>query len=335
MIVDSVLQLIGHTPMIRLKLKSNDWEVYLKLEKFNPGQSIKDRAVLNMVLDAEAHGRLKPGGTIIESSSGNTAIGLAIIAASRGYRFLAVLDPYVQVEKASMIRAYGAEIINFDTPKTMDLGEALAQREKYASDLSKKTPNSIYIEQHNNPTNTAAYPATLANELITDVPDLNLLFGAIGTSGSICGTSKGLKESGSKCKVIAVEPKGSIFFSSEGGPYFQAGTGNPPGIELPRILDRSLIDEGLQVTDMEAFSTCRVLARQFGILLGGSAGGVLFKAEEYIRAKKGSGKAVVLAADGGEKYLSNVYNDEWMQQNNLLNPELERIIADRFHRYSH
>jgi len=328
LIVDSVLELIGNTPMVKLKRRNNEWELYLKLEKLNPGQSIKDRAVLNMVLDAEKSGRLKPGGTIIESSSGNTAIGLAIVAAVRGYRFIAILDPYVQVEKIDMIRAYGAEIINLEFPKGMDIGAALAQREKYANDLSKKTPNSIYVEQHNNPANLAAYPETLAKELIAEVPDLDLLFGAIGTAGSICGTSNGLKEYGSACKVIAVEPKGSIFFSSEGGSYFQAGTGNPPGIELPRILNRSLIDEGLQVTDAEAFSTCRVMARRFGVLLGGSAGGVLFKAAEYTRNLKGTGKAVVLTADGGEKYLSTIYNDEWMQENDLLNPDLEMRIAE-------
>ncbi|MGD0319302.1 MAG: cysteine synthase family protein [Nitrososphaerales archaeon] len=332
MIVGNVLELIGRTPLVQLKLRNDDWELYLKLEKFNPGQSIKDRAVLNMVLDAEANGRLKPGGTIIESSSGNTAIGLAIIAAVRGYRFVAVLDPYVQVEKINMLRAYGAEIISFEDSKTIDIGAALIWRENYASDLSRKTPNSIYTDQHNNAANTAAYPQTLAKELIEDVPDFDLLFGAIGTSGSICGTSKGLRKAGETCRVIAVEPKGSVFFSDVGGPYLQAGTGNPPGIELPRIFDRSLIDEGLQVTDIEAFASCRVMARRFGILLGGSAGGVLFKAVEYISDLKGRGKAIVIAADGGEKYLSTIYNDEWMRQNNLLNPELEKGFTESFHR---
>ncbi len=333
MIVDSILELIGKTPMLRLRQRNNGWELYLKLEKFNPGQSIKDRAVLNMVLDAEASGRLKPGGTIIESSSGNTAIGLAIISAVRGYKFVAILDRYSPVEKINMIRAYGAQIIIVDSPKGTHSGVALAEREKYASDLSRKTPNSIYLEQHHNPSNMAAYPTTLAKEIIADVPDLDLLFGAIGTAGSICGTSKGLKEAGNRCKVIAVEPKGSIFFSCEGGPFLQSGTGNPPGAELPKILDRSLIDEGLQVTDIEAFSTCRVMARKFGLLLGGSSGGVLYKADDYVRALKGKGKAVVLTADGGEKYMSTVYNDEWMKANNLLNPELERRIAERLNYY--
>ncbi len=330
MIAHSILDLFGNTPMVKWRPRRSNWDLYLKLEKYNPGQSIKDRAALNMVLDAEANGRLKPGGTIIEASSGNTAIGLAIIAAIRGYRFVAVLDPYVPSEKVNLIRAYGAEIVNFDPPATMDLGAALIQRETYASELSKRTPNSIYVDQHNNPANTAAYPATLARELIEAVPDADLLFGAIGTSGSICGTSKGLREAGHKCKVIAVEPRGSVFFSSEGGPYFQSGSGNPPGIELPRILDRTLIDEGLQVTDVEAFSMCRALARCCGILLGGSAGGVLFKAYKYIEPMKREGKAVVIAADGGEKYMSTIFNDEWMRENSLLDHELEKSIAEWF-----
>ncbi|MGD0319301.1 MAG: cysteine synthase family protein [Nitrososphaerales archaeon] len=331
MIVDSVLELIGKTPMIKFQNSSNDWELYLKLEKSNPGQSIKDRAALKMVFDAEANGTLKPGGTIIESSSGNMAVGLAIIAAVRGYKFLAILDPSTPDEKINMIRAYGAEVIIIKPSDEMDVGPALAQREKYASDLAKRTPNSVYMEQHNNPSNTAAYPGTLVLELLADVPDFDLLFGAIGTSGSICGTSKGLRESGHTCKVIAVEPKGSIFFSDAGGSFLQSGTGNPPGAELPRILDRSLIDEGLQVTDVEAFCTCRVVARKFGVLLGGSAGGVLFKAHEYLQRLNGKGKAIVLAADGGERYTSTIYDDKWMSKNHLLNFELEDEIARGLH----
>ena len=323
MIVNSVFDLIGNTPMLRLCSKNQAWEYFLKLEKWNPGQSMKDRAVLSMIQSAEVQGRLKPGGTIVESSSGNTAIGLAIMAAVKGYKFLAVMDHHAPVEKVNMIRAYGGEIVFVDSPLGMEEGLALDKREKLASELAHKTPNAIYIEQHHNPANTHAYPTTLAREIIGTIPDLDLFFAAIGTTGSICGTSKGFKAVGRNIRVIAVEPKVSIFFSDEGAPYFQSGTGNPMGAELPRILDRSLIDEGLQVTDTEAFACCRALARRFGLLLGGSAGGVMYRALDYTSAKGGSGKAVILACDGGEKYLSTIYNDDWMRENGLLAPELE------------
>lgn len=328
MISNDMIGLIGNTPLVRLKFKNNKWELLLKLEKFNPGQSMKDRMALNMVYDAEKKKKLKKGGTIIESSSGNTAISLAIIAAVKKYSFIAVVDHHAAVEKINIIKAYGGKVIQIDSSKYAPNEVATAERERIAAELAKKTPNSIFMHQADNEANREAYEKTLAKELAKEIPDIKVLFASIGTTGSICGTARGLKKRGINCKIIAVEPKGSIFFSTEGGPYFQSGTGNPPDAELPKILDLSVINEGLQVTDAEAFNTCRAMAKKFGILVGGSAGGVIFKAIENLAHRKDGGKAVVLVCDGGEKYTSTIYNDDWMKSNKLIDKKIEKIVEE-------
>lgn len=325
MIANNLTDLIGNTPLFKLKLK-NGWELFFKLEKFNPGQSMKDRMALSMIADAETKGKLKKGGTIIESSSGNTAISLAMLSAAKGYRFIAVVDHHAQTEKIDIIKAYGGEVVYVNSSKYPSDQLAVTERERLAAKLADETPNSIFMHQADNPANTAGYVDTLAVEIAQNVPDIDIFFAAIGTTGSICGTARGLKKLSLKSKVIAVEPKGSIFFSDEGGPYFQSGTGNPPDAELPKILDYSVIDDGLRVTDAEAFNTCRGIAKKFGILMGGSSGGVLFKAVQYLSNRKDKGKAVVLVNDGGERYLSTVYNDEWMVKNNLVDTKIEKVL---------
>ena len=328
MIANDITHFIGNTPLLRLKLKRADWELLLKLEKFNPGQSMKDRMGLNMISDAETKNKLKVGETVIESSSGNTAISLALICAVKRYKFIAVVDHHAQIEKINTIKAYGGKVVYVDSSRYASDEVAVAERERLATKLAEETPNSVFLHQACNEANRDAYEDTLAAEIAKEVPDMNIFFAAIGTTGSICGTSRGLKKLGLKSRTIAVEPKGSIFFSKEGGPYFQSGTGNPPGAQLPKILDYSVIDEGLQVTDAEAFNTCRAMARKFGILVGGSSGGVLFKAIQYLADRKDKGKAVVLVNDGGERYLSTIYDDEWMRKNKLIDPNVEMIVDE-------
>lgn len=327
MIVNKMTELIGNTPVLKLKMKSNDWNVYLKLEKFNPGGSMKDRMAYNMIEMAEKEGKLKPGGTIIESSSGNTAVGLAIAAALKGYRFIAVVDHHASKEKIDTIKAYGGEtVVVGDGYKADEV--AVVERETTAARMAKEIPNSFFPNQADNFNNRGAYIDTLANELIEEIGQIDAFYGAIGTGGSVCGTAIGLKKNGSRAIINAIEPEGSIIFGGEGKPYFQSGTGNPVDAPIPKIIDYSLIDHNFYATDKEAFNSCRFFAKNYALLIGGSAGGVIFKALEDINKKTGSGNAVILLCDGGEKYLNNVFNDEWMKKNGLIDENVEELLSE-------
>ena len=321
MIVNKITSLIGNTPLFEISMKNNDWKVYLKLEKFNPGGSMKDRMALNMIEQAEKKGYLKPGGTIIESSSGNTAIGLAIASAIKGYKFIAVVDHHASKEKIDMIKAYGGKIVVVgDGYKDNEV--AVIEREKTAKRMSELMENAFFPNQADNFDNMDAYSDTLAKELIDELNSIDALYAAIGTGGSSCGTAQGLKKRNSKSIINVIEPVGSILFGGEGKPYYQSGTGNPINAPIPKIIDYSLIDNNFFASDEEAFNTCRYFARNFGLLIGGSAGGVLYKALEDINKKTGNGKAAVLLCDGGEKYLTNIFNDDWMIKNNLIDDKI-------------
>ena len=327
MIVNKITDLIGNTPLYEIKMKNNDWKVYLKLEKFNPGGSMKDRMALNMIEQAEKDGRLKPGGTIIESSSGNTAIGLAIASAIKGYNFIAVVDHHASKEKIDMIKAYGGQIkVVGDGYKANEV--AVIEREKTAKRMADMMENAFFPNQADNFDNRSAYVDTLANELVDELKTIDAFYGAIGTGGSSCGTALGLKKRNSKAEITVIEPVGSILFGAEGKPYYQSGTGNPKNAPIPKIIDYSIIDHNYYASDEEAFNTCRYFARRHGLLIGGSAGGVLFKALEDVNKKTGSGTAVVLLCDGGEKYLNNVFNDEWMEKNNLIDTTIEKQLEE-------
>lgn len=317
MIVNKVTDLIGNTPLFEIKMKNNDWKVYLKLEKYNPGGSMKDRMALNMIEEAEKKGKLKPGGTIVESSSGNTAVGLAIASAIKGYRFIAVVDHHASKEKIDMIKAYGGEIVVVGDGHKAD-EVAVVERETTAKRMAEEMDNAFFPNQADNFDNREAYKDTLAKELLDELVSVDEFYAAIGTGGSSCGTAIGLKSRNSSVRVNVVEPVGSILFGGEGKAYFQSGTGNPIDAPIPKIIDYSLIDKNFFASDIEAFNTCRFFARKYGLLIGGSAGGVIYKALEDINKKNGSGNAVILLCDGGEKYLNNVFNDEWMKKNNLI-----------------
>lgn len=327
MIVNDVLGLIGKTPLLKINIKNKRWNVYLKLEKFNPGQSMKDRMALNMIEMAEQDGLLMHGGTVVESSSGNTATGLALVCALKGYKFIAVVDHHASVDKLKIIKAYGGEIVMVGDKRNTD-SVAVVEREQKALEIAKKIPNSFVPRQHENINNKEAYVDTLARELINDLGKIDELFASIGTGGSICGTSKGLKKYGSNCIINAIEPTGSIIFGGKGGPYFQSGAGNPPDAEIPSIIDFNLIDYNYYASDKEAFNTCRYLSKNFGILVGGSAGGVIYQALKKLNNSNSGGNAVILVCDGGEKYLDKVFNDNWMMENNLIDENVTRQLED-------
>lgn len=315
-ICSNVTEMIGDTPLLELPVRSPDWKLYLKMEKTNPGQSMKDRMALSMIERAEKRGDLRPGGTIIESSSGNTAIGLAIIAAARGYKFIAVVDYHAAKEKINIIRAYGGEVVYVGEGCAPDK-VAVKEREEMAARLASEIPNSFFPNQADNPDNPIGYEP-LASELIKTLGDVRMLVGSIGTGGSLCGTARALKDTDPSVKIVAVEPRGSVIFGGADGPYFQSGTGNPGSVEIAGNVDKSVIDENYWASDKEAFNTVRFLARSRGILVGGSAGGVVHRALELTDSHDGEGNMVALIPDGGEKYISTVFNDEWMHVNQLL-----------------
>lgn len=324
MIASKVTELIGNTPLLKIKMKNNDWNVFLKIEKYNPGGSMKDRMALNMIEQAEKDGRLKPGGTIIESSSGNTAIGLAIVAAIKGYKFIAVVDHHASKDKLKIITAYGAEIVVVGDNYSEDR-VAVVEREKVAKEMSEKIENSFFVNQADNFDNKNAYLA-LAKELTDEIGSVDEFYAAIGTGGSSCGTAMGLKNININTKVNVIEPDGSVIFGGEGKPYYQSGTGNPDDAPIPKIIDYSIIDNNFYATDKEAFNACRYFAKKYGLLIGGSAGGVLYKALEDIDKKSGKGNAVILLCDGGEKYLETIFNEKWMIDHYFIDNNIEEKL---------
>lgn len=325
MIYSRVIDSIGTTPLYELPLKLSGSRLLLKNEKNNPGGSMKDRMARNMVIAALKSGRLNSDGTIIESSSGNTAIGLALTAQEFGLHFIAIVDHHAAPDKIKIMRAFGAEIRYVEGDFKED-EVAVVARQKLAAQLSKEISNSIFMNQSDNPDNPAGYKS-FVDEIIADLPEgPDAYVGCVGTGGSITGIGQNLKKFRSSIKVVGIEPNGSIVFGKPGHPYYQSGTGTPKGDEIGKVLDYSCIDIGIQVTDIEAFMTARYIARNCGILIGGSSGGAIYKALELIAEQKISGTVVTPIVDGGEKYLDTIFDDEWMRVRNLLDVEISKKL---------
>jgi cystathionine beta-synthase len=323
-LVRRVSDLIGATPLLELCRTTRGGRLLLKLESLNPTGSAKARMARQMVIDAERSGELRPGGRIIESTSGNTGVALAVLAAERGYTFTAVVDNHACRDKLRAMAALGAELVYVTVDGDEEL--ATAAREELAAQLAARAPNAIFTEQHNNPSNADGY-AALAAELTAALPDgVDHLVGAVGTGGSLCGTARVLREEYPEIVVIGVEPVGSIAFGGPGGPYYQSGTGTPPGAELGALVSYDLIDAGRKVSDRAAFATARVLARRTGLLVGGSAGGVVHQALGELAGDTTGSTMVALVCDAGEKYLDSVFDDDWMRERELLDPEAEAEV---------
>jgi cystathionine beta-synthase len=324
-VVSRVSDLIGSTPLLELCQTADDARLLLKLESLNPTGSAKARMARQMVIDAERDGTLQPGGQIFESTSGNTGFALAVLAAERGYNFTAVVDGHACRDKLRAMTALGAELVYVTTDGDEDL--ATAAREELAESLAAQAPNAIFTEQHNNPSNADGYEG-LAEELADALPDgIDHLVGAVGTGGSLCGTARGLRRAFPELVVTGVEPVGSIAFGGPGGAYYQSGTGTPPGADLGALVEYDLIDVGSKVSDRAAFATARVLARETGLLVGGSAGGVVHEALGELARGQGPTTMVALICDAGEKYLDSVFDDDWMRERELLDPAAEAEIA--------
>ena len=301
-IYTSADQLIGHTPLLELTHIENaenlEAKILAKLEYFNPAGSVKDRIARAMIDDAEATGKLKPGSVIIEPTSGNTGIGLASVAAARGYRIIIVMPETMSVERRQLMKAYGAELVLTEGAKGMK--GAIAK----ADELSKEIPNSFVPGQFVNPANPAAHKATTGPEIWEDTDGkVDIFVAGVGTGGTITGTGASLKEQNPNVKVVAVEPKDSPVLS-EG----HAGSHKIQGIGagfVPDVLDTKIYDEIIPVTNDDAFAAGKLVGHSEGVLVGISSGAAVWAAIELAKRPENKGKTIVaLLPDTGDRYLS-------------------------------
>jgi cystathionine beta-synthase len=312
---NSMLDVIGNTPLIRLNRIASDVQplILAKMEMFNPGGSVKDRIGPAMIEYCEKQGLLRPGGTIVEPTSGNTGHGLAIAAAIKGYHCIFVMTDKVSEEKRSLLRAYGAEVVICPSSVTHDSPE---HYKNVAHRLAEEIPGACCPDQYSNPANPATHYATTGPEIWRDTAGRITTFVAgIGTGGTISGTARYLKEQNPNVRVIGADPPGSVYSGDTPKPYKVEGI----GMEIfPHNYDPSLVDEVIRIDDRISFYWARRLAREEGILVGGSGGTALAAALVYARRLTSNDVIVVLLPDTGRGYLSKQFNDTWMRENNLL-----------------
>src|SRR5215207_1861772 len=309
-IAPSVLDLIGHTPLVRLKRMSEIHDLpcvlTMKMETTNPGGSSKDRPALEMILAAERDGELKPGGTIVEPTSGNTGVGLAIVAAQRGYSCVFVMTDKVAPEKVSLLRAYGAEVVVCPVAVAPeDPASYYSVAERLTNELHAFRPN-----QYANPNNPLSHEKTTGPELWEQTGGRITHFVAgAGTCGSITGTARYLKQRNQRVRIVAADPEGSVFSGGSGRPYLVEGVGED---FFPAAWDRDLYDEVIAISDEESFLTARRVSEVEGILIGGSGGMAVAAAIQVAKRAGPDDIVVVLNPDSGRGYLSRVFDDEWM-----------------------
>lgn len=297
-VYQNLIELVGNTPILRLnnveKTNNLTGEIYAKLEKYNPAGSVKDRAALEIIEDAERRGILKPGATIIEPTSGNTGIGLAFIARLKGYKVILTMPSSMSEERIKVLKAYGAEVVLTDAVLGMQ-----GSLDK-ADEILKQTPGAIIAGQFTNPANVDAHYKTTGPEIWEDMDgNIDVFIASVGTGGTLTGTAKYLKEKNKDIKIVAVEPAES--------PLISKGIAGQHGIQgiganfIPEILDRNIIDEVYTVTTDEAYQSSREVAQKEGLLVGISSGSVIAAAKHYAKNNK---KVVIILPDSGERYLS-------------------------------
>ena len=319
--VESILDLVGNTPLVRLSKVTEGLRplILAKLEQLNPGGSVKDRIGLSMLEDAERRGLLRPGGTVVEPTSGNTGHGLAMAAAIKGYKMIFVMPDKMSAEKIALLRAYGAEVVICPTNVERESPQSYYS---VADRLTREVPGAFQPNQYFNPRNPESHYRTTGPEIWRQTDGRITAFVAgVGTGGTISGVGKYLKEQNPAVRVIGADPEGSIF-SGEIAPYKVEGVGED---FWPGTFDREVVDEFIQVTDRESFVAARKLARQEGILVGGSAGLALHAAIQVAVDSKPDDVIVVLLPDTGRNYLSKFFSDEWMRQNGYL----QRLVPAR------
>lgn len=322
-IVTRVSELIGRTPLLELCATESGTRLLLKLEQFNPTGSAKVRMAGTMLAAVEESGHLRSGGHVVEPTSGNTGLGLALLAVERGYRFTAVVDDHACEDKVRAMAAMGARLVRVRGSGAT--GPRSVERRRVADELAAED-GAYRPDQHNNTGNRLGY-RELAHELLTDIAgDVDYLISPVGTGGSLCGTADELRRFGSHVVTVGVEPAGSIIFGGPGGHYWQTGGGSPMGFPVGDNVDHSAIDEGVQVSDVEAFATARAVARCTGLLIGGTAGGAVYVALRRLPALPPRSTVVTIVCDAGEKYLDTVFDDDWMRERRLLDPVVDREV---------
>ena len=303
-VYESALDLIGETPILHLRSfdRPGAAQIYAKLEFLNPGASVKDRAALGMILDAEKRCRLRPGATIVEPTAGNTGIGLALVGTLRGYQVVLVVPEKYSREKKLLMRALGATVV--ETPTEDGMQGAL----KRAQEIAAATPGAFVPQQFENPANPGMHYRTTAREIWHQMQGkIEALVLGAGTGGTITGVTRYVKERNPGVRAVLVESEGSVLGGGTPAPHKVEGIGNS---FLPKNLDRSLIDEVVAVTDRDAFATVRLLARKEGLLVGGSSGAVAYAAARVAEQIGPGRKLVTLFSDGSERYLSQGIYDE-------------------------
>lgn len=313
MIHENILSTIGNTPVVKINkiAKNLDCNVFAKCEFFNPGGSVKDRIGWNMVKEAELSGRIKPGDTLIEPTSGNTGQGIALAAAVKGYKCIITMPEKMSKEKQIALEALGAEIIRTPTEaKSSDPDSHISVAKK----LNKELENSHILDQYSNPSNPEAHYYGTAEEIIKDFKNnLDMVVISVGTGGTITGIAKRLKEEMPKIKIIGADPEGSILGGGDKvSSYLVEGIGYD---FIPDVLDNSLIDEYIKTKDQESFIMARRLIKEEGLLCGGSCGATMVAALKAASKLKNGQNCLVILADGIRNYMTKFPNDSWMEEN--------------------
>ena len=323
---DSLIDLVGNTPLVRLSRVAapGGAQLLAKLEQLNPGGSVKDRIAVRMVETAEASGALKPGGTIVEPTSGNTGVGLAIVAARKGYKCVFVMPDKMSAEKINVLKGYGATVVVCPTavaPEDPESYYSVSDR------LVREIDGAWKPDQYSNPDNPRSHYETTGPELWRQTDgQLTCFVAGIGTGGTISGTGRYLKEvSGGAVRVVGADPEGSVYSGGTGRPYLVEGVGED---FWPTTYDRTICDEIIAVSDKDSFLMTRRLARDEGILVGGSSGMAVVAAVAVAASLSPSDVVVVLLPDSGRGYLSKIFNDEWMADYGFLAGSSSTTVAD-------
>ncbi|HET7483731.1 MAG TPA: cystathionine beta-synthase [Actinomycetota bacterium] len=312
---DSLLDLIGDTPLLRLTRIGREVPCDLigKLEMLNPGGSVKDRIGIRMLEAAERAGKLQPGGTIVEPTSGNTGVGLAIAAAIKGYRCIFTMPDKMSMEKVALLRAYGAEVVITPTAVAPDSPESYY---RVADRLTEEIPGAFQPNQYHNDMNPTAHYESTGPELWEQTDGrITHLVVSVGTGGTVSGAGRYLKEKNPDVQVIGADPEGSIFSGGEPRPYLVEGIGKE---SWPDTLDREIVDRWVTVSDRDSFLTARRITREEGLLVGGSAGTAMWAALEVARDLTKDDVMVVILPDSGKSYLSKIYNENWMLEHGFI-----------------
>jgi cystathionine beta-synthase len=330
-VADSVLDLVGNTPLVRLRrIRATEGiacDLIAKVETVNPGGSVKDRPAVEMIDAAERDGLLRPGGTIVEPTSGNTGAGLAIVAAQRGYQCIFVMSDKMSYEKVALLRAYGAEVVVCPTAVAPEDPRSYYST---ADRLTRETPNAFRPDQYSNPNNPIAHIKTTGPEIWrqTDGRITHFVAG-VGTGGTVTGIGRYLKEQNPNVQIIGADPQGSVFSGGSGRPYLVEGVGED---FWPTTFDPSIVDRIVEVTDAESFDMARRVTREEGLLIGGSCGLAVHAALVVARELPADAVVVVLLPDSGRNYLSKIFDDDWMRDNGFVDaegPTARDVLAHR------